>query len=398
VAQLGFVPSNKDLRSIPASVFDALTSQCLLNCDATSPGPEFGPLRESVRRNALAIVERFAAGGGPDCLPVGTNILVFGSSGNGFGAPNSDLDMCLALPAGTQLPDPPASMGRVSLGPVFVPPYRPPPPPNPPPTPQLAEKLEQAGMLEVNARLTARIPIVMFKDPVSGLECDISMTNPLAIKNTKLLATYARADPRVRVLAYAIKRWAKARNLNSPSNGTLSSYGWVLLMLHVLMRVRLIPNLQTLPPDWTGADQEGATGPGGREDIPHPTEPDFVVNGCVRAKRAERAQRRASAAQSLLSCSRSGREKRASAPTTDSNNHLARTRPSPSPPPPPPPPPRRPPPQLHLHAAHQQRNGAAARVLQEEHDEHRAPPRRLLQVRLPPPTPPPPYPPYPNPT
>jgi DNA polymerase sigma len=40
---------------------------------------------------------------------------------------------------------------------------------------KLAEELEASGMLEVSARLTSRIPIVMFVDSVSGIECDISM-------------------------------------------------------------------------------------------------------------------------------------------------------------------------------------------------------------------------------
>lgn len=40
---------------------------------------------------------------------------------------------------------------------------------------------------QVDSRSTARIPIVIFKDGVSGLECDISVMNPLAVRNTRLL-------------------------------------------------------------------------------------------------------------------------------------------------------------------------------------------------------------------
>lgn len=67
-----------------------------------------------------------------------------------------------------------------------------------------------------------------------GFECDISLKNPLALRNTALLRTYSLIDPRVRSLAFIIKHWAKARHLNSPGNGTLSSYGYVLCMLHFL--------------------------------------------------------------------------------------------------------------------------------------------------------------------
>ncbi|CAN0562850.1 unnamed protein product, partial [Laminaria digitata] len=43
------------------------------------------------------------------------------------------------------------------------------------------------GPLQVDSRATARIPIVIFKDSGSGLECDISVMNPLALRNTRLL-------------------------------------------------------------------------------------------------------------------------------------------------------------------------------------------------------------------
>ena len=74
----------------------------------------------------------------------------------------------------------------------------------------------------------------MFKDSVTGLECDISLHNPLAVKNTQLLMSYSTVDPRVRQLAYAVKRWSKARDLNNPSSGTSSSYGWMIMLIHFL--------------------------------------------------------------------------------------------------------------------------------------------------------------------
>ena len=51
------------------------------------------------------------------------------------------------------------------------------------------------------------------------------MHNALAARNTQLLRTYSLIDQRVRWLAYTLKKWVKARHLNDPSDGTLSSYG-----------------------------------------------------------------------------------------------------------------------------------------------------------------------------
>jgi len=68
------------------------------------------------------------------------------------------------------------------------------------------------------------------------------------------------------------------------------------MMLHFLMRVRVIPNLQTLPADWRGEEQEGTATVGGREDIVHPTEPDFIVNGYIYVPRNNNEGEQVSAA------------------------------------------------------------------------------------------------------
>ena len=69
---------------------------------------------------------------------------------------------------------------------------------------------------------------------IIGLECDITFHNSLAIQNTALLRTYSEIDPRVRIVAYIVKHWAKSRHINSPGDGTLSSYGYILLLIHFL--------------------------------------------------------------------------------------------------------------------------------------------------------------------
>ena len=66
------------------------------------------------------------------------------------------------------------------------------------------------------------------------MECDLSMHNPLAVLNTGLLRTYAEINPVSRVLASVIKQWAKAREINNPARHTLSSYGYILMLLHFL--------------------------------------------------------------------------------------------------------------------------------------------------------------------
>lgn len=114
------------------------------------------------------------------------------------------------------------------------------------------ELSDAVRLLLSQVRSTARIPIVLFTDPMSGMDCDISFNNPLAIRNTLLLASYSVIDPRVRELAYVIKYWAKQRKANSPQEGTLSSYGYLLCLVHFLQTRNppVLPDLQNLPPDW----------------------------------------------------------------------------------------------------------------------------------------------------
>lgn len=80
-----------------------------------------------------------------------------------------------------------------------------------------------------------------------GIQCDINFSNYVALHNTRLLRTYGLSDHRVRQVGVFVKAWAKARDINTPYYGTLSSYGYVLMVLHYLMNVAnppVIPNLQ----------------------------------------------------------------------------------------------------------------------------------------------------------
>jgi terminal uridylyltransferase len=67
-----------------------------------------------------------------------------------------------------------------------------------------------------------------------------------------LLREYCLFDPRVAQVGVFVKSWAKIRDINTPYYGTLSSYGYVLMVLHFLMNVvvpPVIPNLQHLGHD-----------------------------------------------------------------------------------------------------------------------------------------------------
>jgi terminal uridylyltransferase len=162
---------------------------------------------------------------------------VFGSSANDFGTGESDMDMCLVL-----RPEIIATMNIDDKRRILS---------------QAVHLLESRPdlFMEIDAsRLTARIPIVMFKMVESGVECDLCVENVLAQRNTSLLRAYANADDRVRVLAYMLKQFVKRRRMNCAAESTLSSYGYLLMLIHYLQRQDppVLPVLQTLPPSWNG--------------------------------------------------------------------------------------------------------------------------------------------------
>ena len=97
-----------------------------------------------------------------------------------------------------------------------------------------------------------------------GVLTDINFSNDLALHNTLLLRQYCKCDNRVREMGVFVKAWAKRRSINNPYHGTLSSYGYILMVLHYLVNIaKIVPNLQAL-----GQSQTSAQSPA-----------DFLVHG-----------------------------------------------------------------------------------------------------------------------
>ncbi|EMC92943.1 hypothetical protein BAUCODRAFT_77162 [Baudoinia panamericana UAMH 10762] len=83
-----------------------------------------------------------------------------------------------------------------------------------------------------------------------GIQSDINFFNPLGLHNTQLLRCYSLCDQRVRPMVLFVKSWAKRRKINSSYSGTLSSYGYVMMVLHYLVNVAQPPVLPNLQAPW----------------------------------------------------------------------------------------------------------------------------------------------------
>jgi DNA polymerase sigma len=99
---------------------------------------------------------------------------------------------------------------------------------------------------------------VEFPSSGVGVQCDLNFSGRLALYNSELLRCYSLCDERVRLVGLFVKQWAKARKINDPYHGTLSSYGYILMVIHYLTNVAsppVCPNLQIIyrpPPPGRG--------------------------------------------------------------------------------------------------------------------------------------------------
>ncbi|GAB6025732.1 hypothetical protein CHUAL_011716 [Chamberlinius hualienensis] len=97
---------------------------------------------------------------------------------------------------------------------------------------------------------SSRCPIVNFMYKSKCL-CDLSIKNSLAVHNTLLIASYCKSDPRVHRVLFAIRVWAKQRNIVNSQCGRFSNYGITMLGLFYLQNcqppvILTVEQLQTL--------------------------------------------------------------------------------------------------------------------------------------------------------
>ncbi|KAF7638633.1 PAP-associated domain-containing protein, partial [Meloidogyne graminicola] len=76
----------------------------------------------------------------------------------------------------------------------------------------------------------------------------LSIEHQLSIHNSELLKLYTKFDKRVAPLGFAIKCWAKLYGINNASFGYISSYAYIIMLIHYLQRCSppVLPFLQQI--------------------------------------------------------------------------------------------------------------------------------------------------------
>ncbi|TKY73774.1 Poly(A) RNA polymerase GLD2 [Spatholobus suberectus] len=74
---------------------------------------------------------------------------------------------------------------------------------------------------------SAKVPIVKVTDSGTGIECDLSVDNRDGIAKSHIIHVISAIDERFQKLCFLMKSWAKAHDINSPKDSTLSSFSIV---------------------------------------------------------------------------------------------------------------------------------------------------------------------------
>uniref|UniRef100_A0AAG5D2H9 PAP-associated domain-containing protein n=1 Tax=Anopheles atroparvus TaxID=41427 RepID=A0AAG5D2H9_ANOAO len=161
-------------------------------------------------------------------------LYLVGSTISGFGADNSDVDMCLVSRSGPGYYDPrnEALQNLMLVKNYFM--------------SMATSSFEQFCLIQ------AKVPILRFQDSKNGIEVDLNYNNCVGIRNTHLLHCYSQMDWRVRPLVLVVKLWAHHHNINDAKSMTISSYSLVLMVIHFLqygVKPSVLPCLHSLYPE-----------------------------------------------------------------------------------------------------------------------------------------------------
>jgi len=154
-----------------------------------------------------------------------------GSTSNGFGTRNSDVDICLVIDHNTEMVNKSESLRALK---------------------NCRKALRQYGRFQDFSELIpAKVPILRLN--VRGVQIDINCNNLTGLRNTWLLNAYSASgrqinDPRVKPLAMFIKKICKKLTINDASEGTLTSYSINLMLINYLQTRTppILPVLQVL--------------------------------------------------------------------------------------------------------------------------------------------------------
>jgi len=190
-----------------AEQLDHLTTEIRALDDTLRPPQEQYDRKHALVEKITPLLER----------KMGGSFRTFGSCENGFWMRKSDVDSCMLLPHCAHRQ---SQLSKLRLA---------------------AGILQRAGLGTVEV-VPARVPVAKLKKTGSDEEQgDISINNTIAVENSMFVATLSGLDERVRPMGRVIKHWASQRQINSRSQGTLSTYTIILQLFYLMQLKNILP-------------------------------------------------------------------------------------------------------------------------------------------------------------
>lgn len=166
-----------------------------------------------------------------------------GSTVNGCGSYNSDMDLCLCIPMGPGNTYSSERRGAVKILRRL--------------NTIIRGKPSLRTIVHRSEVIPAKVPIIkMAVHRSCGLDVDLNVNNTAGIYNSHLIHYYSALDRRFPAVCLLVKHWAIVNEIGDAATGTFNSYSLILLVLHYFqcgVKPAVLPNLQYLYPDKFGS-------------------------------------------------------------------------------------------------------------------------------------------------
>ncbi|KAL6741337.1 hypothetical protein Aduo_014604 [Ancylostoma duodenale] len=170
-------------------------------------------------------------------------LFAVGSTVNGCGSYNSDMDLCLCIPMGSESVYSSERMAAVKILRRL--------------NTIIKGKPSLRKIVRKSEVIPAKVPIIKMAlhPPYEELDLDININNTAGIYNSHLIHYYSLLDPRFPAICLLVKHWAITNGIGDAASGSFNSYSLILLVLHYFqcgVQPAVLPNLQHVYPEVFG--------------------------------------------------------------------------------------------------------------------------------------------------
>lgn len=122
----------------------------------------------------------------------------------------------------------------------------------------IARILRRSGYSNVNPIAHARVPVIKCHEDRLNLDIDLVINKSIGGYNSDLIKDLVNLDSsgKIKDVARLLKSFVKSYDLGDASNGAISSYSWMVLLMHFFLNNEFLPPLLSVPPSTSGRNRK----------------------------------------------------------------------------------------------------------------------------------------------